>query len=85
MSRSRAIRDEIEALEAYCAELIGAIDEFEHDARRCRDRLERVGGQSHRLSRDLKRLEQNRDFNRRELADSRRRMEALRGELEQDP
>lgn len=77
---SRRVEDEIAELEEYCEELAEAIDEFEHEARRCRDRLERVGGQSHELTRELARLTDNRNLNRRELEQARRRLQELRGE-----
>ena len=73
---------EIATLEEYCEELAEAIDEFEHEARRCRDRLERAGGESHQLARELGRLTRNRDFNREELEKSRRRLDRLRSRLE---
>lgn len=83
MNRGQA-REEIVRLEEYCEELADAIDEFEHEARRCRDRLERVGGQSHRLTRDLKALEDNRAYNRRELERARVRISELRSALDAD-
>lgn len=79
--RNRRIRNEIERLEAYCEELVESIDDFEHQARRCRDRLEREGGLSHGAEAELKRLKQNRELNREELEKSRRRIEALKAEL----
>lgn len=69
--------DEIRSLETFCEQLEEAIDEFEHEARRCRDRLER-GGESHRITRELKRLRDNRDLNRAELDRARRRLETLK-------
>lgn len=75
------IEREIAALEAYCEELAEAIDELEHDTRRCRDRLERAGGDLHQIARALKQLTENRDLNRRELEKSRRRIDELRAAL----
>lgn len=72
---------EIAALEAYADELADAIDDFEHESRRCRDRLERAGGDPYRLARELERLAGNRDFNRRELEDCGRRLNRLKTEL----
>lgn len=69
---------EISSLEEYCEELSDAIDDFEHEARRCRDKLERVGGLSHDLARELKRLEENRNLNRRELEKANRRIAELK-------
>jgi chromosome segregation ATPase len=69
---------EIAALEEYCEELSDAIDDFEHEARRCRDKLERVGGLSHDLARELKRLEENRNLNRREMEKARHRIAELK-------
>lgn len=79
--RKNAIESEIASLQEYCDELADAIDDFEHQARRCRDRLERSGGESHDAARDLKRFTDNRDFNRSELEKSRRRIEQLKAEL----
>ncbi|MDZ7841620.1 MAG: hypothetical protein U5R46_12530 [Gammaproteobacteria bacterium] len=79
--RNRRLRYELETLEAYCEELVEAIDDFEHQARRCRDRLEREGGLSHGAEAELKRLKQNRELNREELKRSRRRIEELKAEL----
>lgn len=75
---SQDVEDEIRSLEEYCDQLAEAIDEFEHEARRCRDRLERAGGASHDLARELKRLEDNRRFSRRELERARQRLDELR-------
>lgn len=75
------IEQEIAALEAYCEELVEAIDEFEHETRRCRDRLERAGGDTHQLSRALKQLADNRNLNRMELEKSRRRIDELKAGL----
>ena len=69
---------EIAALQEYCEELSDAIDDFKHEARRCRDKLERVGGRSHDLAQELKRLEENRNLNRRELDKANRRIAELK-------
>lgn len=79
--RTEEIEREIAALEAYCEELAEAIDELEHDTRRCRDRLERAGGDLHQIARALKQLAENRDLNRRELERSRRRIDDLKAAL----
>lgn len=79
--RTDRIQSEIATLELYCEELMNAIDDFEHEARRCRDKLERAGGDSHQIARALKALADNRDLNSKELEESRRRIEALRAEL----
>lgn len=79
--RNWRLGNEIEKLEAYCDELVEAIDDFEHQSRRCRDRLEREGGLSLGAEAELKRLKQNRELNREELAKSRRRIEKLKAEL----
>lgn len=68
---------EIARLEKYCEQLEDAIDELEHDARRCRDKLERAGGDSHGLSRELDRLKRNSAYNRKELEAARRRIHEL--------
>jgi predicted RNase H-like nuclease (RuvC/YqgF family) len=72
---------EITDLETYCEELAEAIDDFDHEARRCRDRLERAGGGTHEINRELRRLSENRRLNRRELDKARRRIDALKAEL----
>lgn len=77
----RRLANEVQTLEAYCEELVEAIDDFEHQARRCRDRLEREGGLSHGAEAELKRLKQNRELNREELEKSRRRIKKLKAEL----
>jgi chromosome segregation ATPase len=64
-------------LEKYCEGLAEAIDEFEHEARRCRDKIQRQGGESHRLARELRSLKRNCDFNRDELERARRRLTEL--------
>lgn len=69
---------EIARLEAYCEQLEDAIDELEHEARRCRDKLERAGGHTHAISRELERLKRNSAHNRKELAAARRRVDALK-------
>lgn len=79
--RTSRIESEIATLEEYCEELVNAIDDFDHEARRCRDKLERAGGDSHQVARSLKRLADNRDFNKKELEKSRRRIAALRAGL----
>jgi chromosome segregation ATPase len=78
------IREEIRALEVYCEELAEAIGEFEHEARRCRDRQERAGGESRQAAKQLKRVEDNRKLNRKELERARRRLDELRGRLPED-
>ncbi|MFZ0486489.1 MAG: hypothetical protein WAL83_05785 [Arenicellales bacterium] len=79
----RQLEDEVAALEKYCEELEDAIDEFEHEERRCRDRLERGGGQSHQLTLELKRLTDNRDFNCRELERARAQLAELGSGVEE--
>ena len=72
------VDSEIAWLEEYCDGLSEAIGDLAHEARRVRDKLERVGGQSHQLTRELKRLEENRRFNLKELEKARRRLAELR-------
>lgn len=72
------IEAEIRSLQEYCEGLLEAIDEFEHQTRRCRDRLERAGGESHQVARELTRLNHNRRLNRKELDKARRRLDELR-------
>ncbi|HSH41292.1 MAG TPA: hypothetical protein VK973_04120 [Arenicellales bacterium] len=75
------IQSEIARLEAYCNELADAIDDFEHNARRCRERLERSGGAPRQIERELERLSANRELNRRELMRTRQRIEQLQAGL----
>lgn len=77
------IKDKIRSLEEYCEELLEAMGEFEHEARRCRDRLERAGEEPQRLERELKRLNDNRRLNGKELVKARRRLDGLRRRLAQ--
>ena len=65
-----AMSDEISAvqLEISKRELSSALAEFEHQARRIRDRLERGGGRSSVLEMELKQVEENLDLTRRDIA-----------------
>ncbi|MGA8259707.1 MAG: hypothetical protein WB783_05780 [Arenicellales bacterium] len=71
------MEEEIRRLEKYCEGLVDAIDEFEHEARRCRDKIERQSGEPHNLARELQTLTRNCDLNRGELEKARRRLAEL--------
>lgn len=56
-----------EQLIARERELLSALAEFEHEARRIRDRLERSGGHSLILEAEFRRLNDNLELTRRDL------------------
>lgn len=57
----------IEQLKARERALVSAVAEFEHQARRLRDSLERSGGRSLVLETELAQLEENLGLTRRDL------------------
>jgi chromosome segregation ATPase len=73
-----AASKEIERLEIFCKQLLEAIDDFEHNIRRCADALERAGGTSPQVERRIGELRHNRDLNVRELHHARREIERLK-------
>ena len=64
-------------MEAYCKQLIEAIDEFEHELRRCADALERAGGRSTRHESRMHELRKNRDMNIKEVEKLRQQIQKL--------
>ena len=75
--RPDAMTAEIKRLEGYCRQLIDAIDEFEHELRRCKDAAERAGGASASVAKRMRELRDNIDLNTRELDQARRSIERL--------
>ena len=71
---------QIERLEVFCKQLREAIDDFEHELRRCSDALERAGGRSSRYERRMLELRQNRDLNIKELQRAQQKIVELRKE-----
>ena len=68
---------ETQRLEAFCKQLVEAIDEFEHELRRCKDAMERAGGRSAEHERRMRKLLENRDMNIKELEKARQRIREL--------
>lgn len=59
--------------------LVSALAEFEHEARRVRDRLERRGGQAFVLEEQLDQLEKNIAVTKRDLERVRRTLRSTEG------
>ena len=68
---------EIKRLETYARQLSDAINEFEHELRRCADVAERAGGASGRLEKRIRELKQNISLNRQELRQVQDRIKQL--------
>ena len=68
---------EMQQLKAFCKQLIEAIDEFEHELRRCADALERAGGISAQHESRMRELRKNRDMNVEELEKTRKKIHEL--------
>ncbi len=66
-----------EQLMARERELLSALSEFEHEARRIRDRLERSGGHSLLLETEFRRVNENMELIRRDLEQVRNQRMAL--------
>ena len=79
--RSR-IRSELERLERRDAELRAALDDIDHDARRCRDALERTGWRSAQTEARGSLLEENRKAIVADLARNREERDALASRLD---
>lgn len=60
--------------------MLSALAEFDHEARRVRDRLERRGGPAFVLETRLSQLEQNMATTKRDLKRIRTKLESLRGD-----
>lgn len=70
--------ESISRLEADERALLSALAEFDHEARRVRDRLERQGGRAFALETRLSQLEENTATTKRELEIVRTKLESLR-------
>ncbi len=70
--------DAISRLESEERALASALAEFEHEARRVGDQLERQGGPTFALETRLKQLHQNVNATRRELERIRRQLKTLK-------
>lgn len=68
---------ELKRLETYRRQLTDAIDEFEHELRRCADAAERQGGASGRIESRMHELRQNIALNSRELEQVRSQIQQL--------
>lgn len=69
---------EIRRLELFSEKLLEAIDDFEHELRRCSDAAERAGRGSSQNERRVQQLLRNRELNRQDLERTRRRIEELK-------
>ena len=70
--------DDITRLQSEERALVSALAEFDHEARRARDQLERSGGRSFALEARLQQLEENLTVTRRDLERVRASIDALR-------
>ncbi len=68
---------ELKRLETYRRQLTDAIDEFEHELRRCADAAEREGSASGRIESRMHELRQNIALNSRELEQVRSQIQQL--------
>ena len=85
----RRIEAEIDLLQARQEELGGVLGEFEHEARRTRDALERLGGCSRDLEKKAAHLRKNQQLTRSDLRQQtdtlhrlRQRLVALEAEIQ---
>ena len=74
----RSAEPEIQRLKAFCKQLTEAIDEFEHELRRCADALERSGGKSSLYEKRIRELRENRDLNIKELQQAQKKIQKLK-------
>jgi chromosome segregation ATPase len=75
------LEQEIARLTALADELTTALGEFDHQARRYRDALERAGGRSREAERALKQLRDNQDLAGRDRTAAQAALDALRDRL----
>ena len=75
------LEQEIARLAAHADELTAALGEFDHQARRYRDALERAGGRSREAERALKDLRENETLAGRDRAAAEATLDALRDRL----
>ena len=69
---------EIRRLELFSEKLIEAIDDFEHELRRCADAAERAGFSASQIEQRVQQLRKNRELNQKDLERTRRRIKELR-------
>jgi len=75
------LEQEIARLTAVADELTGALGEFDHQARRFRDALERAGGRSRDAEQALKELRENQDLAGRDREAAQAAIDGLRDRL----
>ena len=80
----RSAEPEIQRLKAFCKQLTEAIDEFEHELRRCTDALERSGGRSSVFEKRIRKLRENRDLNIKELQQAQEKIQQLKNIADND-
>lgn len=80
-ARAAEIRTEIARLETFKRQLDGVLGEVDHQARRSRDGLERLGGRSPELEQNLTLLARNRKLHLSDQARNQTALRALRDEL----
>ncbi len=82
LSAARArLEAEIEALQVKQRHLDLVRGEFEHDGRRVRDALERVGGRSHELEQKMKSLARNEKLTETDLEQNAKALKRLERRL----
>ena len=82
LSAARArLEAEIEALQVKQRHLDVVRGEFEHDGRRVRDALERVGGRSHELEQRMKSLARNEKLTETDLEQNAKALKRLERRL----
>ena len=82
LSAARArLEAEIEALQVKQRHLDVVRGEFEHDGRRIRDALERVGGRSHELEQRMKSLARNEKLTETDLEQNAKALKRLERRL----
>jgi chromosome segregation ATPase len=75
------LEQEIARLTALADELTAALGEFDHQARRYRDALERAGGRSREVEQALEQLRGNQDLAGRDRTAAQAALDALRDRL----
>jgi len=79
--QAERIRADIAAEERRQRELTLLLGEFEHETRRCRDALERVGGRAPEIESKARDMRRGQEDSERALMDSTRKLDALRRRL----
>jgi len=72
------VQNDIKRLEDSCRQLTDAIDEIQHEIRRCSDALERAGGHLPEQQRRMLELCRNRDLNIEDLRAAQVKLHELR-------